>query len=791
MSVKKKKIFEPKIFGLMIGLFIFFVFLLLKLYTSIPQRLELKVFDTFLMLKPEATREIKTAEGRTQIIRTHKISDDILILGIDFKTLSNIGKWPFDRAVHANLINGFTRVTDISQRENSILLDIFFVEPQKDAYNDALLVKSIQDNNRVFLETVLELGEPPLKFKEELYKRQKTLVDTYGEIKNIKGNWEAVMPFYGMQPPLVPYGKAVKGYGHANYIADEDKIFRRQPLIAKLSTLIDVIPVESLTPDYKLNRNYFERLAWVDKEGFEHSVKYPLTNQSIIELKNTLKKMAPPVEEDTDSDGVIDKTYYIVKKYRDEFIPAITLSLALQYMNKSLDDVEVVLGKYIKIKNPQKFNSSTGKWETYKIVKQPAQYKDGEIIKQTEYQELDELKIPIDEQGKMLINFMGPGSDPTGYQTFPVKSYYAYATNIPPSNQDKWRPSRGVANKIILVGAFAKGMAADEKPTPFGLMYGVEVHANALNTILMNNFITPLEDYYNIAILLLFILLICFYSSRMSTPVAFILTLFISLGFFFISNFIVFDIYNTTMDVAFPIVAGLFSFVSIVVYRVMTEEKDKRLIRETFGKYVNPSVVDQILSNPPELGGVDKELTVLFSDIRGFTTLSETMTPQELVNHLNVYLTEMTNIIFELDGTLDKYVGDEIMCFWGAPISQEDHALRACKCAIRQMDALRKLNESWPPEKRLNIGIGINSGIMTVGNMGSPGRMNYTLMGDNVNLGARLEGTNKMYMTNIIISEYTYALVKEHVIVRELDNIRVKGKNKPVLIYELIDIVDE
>jgi adenylate cyclase len=130
------------------------------------------------------------------------------------------------------------------------------------------------------------------------------------------------------------------------------------------------------------------------------------------------------------------------------------------------------------------------------------------------------------------------------------------------------------------------------------------------------------------------------------------------------------------------------------------------------------------------------------------------------------------------------------MCFWGAPVAQADHAILACRCALRQMEKLAELNAAWPPERRIDIGIGLNSGIMTVGNMGSIGRMNYTLMGDNVNLGARLEGTNKQYYTHIIISEYTYGLVKDKVIVRELDNIRVKGKNKPVLIYELIDVID-
>jgi adenylate cyclase len=128
------------------------------------------------------------------------------------------------------------------------------------------------------------------------------------------------------------------------------------------------------------------------------------------------------------------------------------------------------------------------------------------------------------------------------------------------------------------------------------------------------------------------------------------------------------------------------------------------------------------------------------------------------------------------------------MCFWGAPVPERDHALLACKCAVKQIEVLNKMNAGWPPEKRLSIGIGMNTGIMTVGNMGSIGRMNYTLMGDNVNLGARLEGTNKQYFTTIIMSESTYAEVKDKVVARELDNIRVKGKNKPVLIYELIDV---
>ena len=169
--------------------------------------------------------------------------------------------------------------------------------------------------------------------------------------------------------------------------------------------------------------------------------------------------------------------------------------------------------------------------------------------------------------------------------------------------------------------------------------------------------------------------------------------------------------------------------------------------------------------------------------------ITERITPQELVEHLNLYLTLMTEIILKYKGTLDKYVGDEIMCFWGAPVPYEDHALLACKTAIEMMEDLNEFNSKFPDNLKINIGIGLNSGNMTVGNMGSQVRKNYTLMGDNVNLGARLEGTNKIYGTNIIISEFTFKEIKDDFICRELDNIRVKGKKKPVKIFEIIDYI--
>lgn len=788
---KRATIMEARYFGFIIALAVILIFLALDAGTSIFDNLEVRVLDVHFRYKDLFQAE-EVQDGVKVVQQNPNISQDILIVGIDFRTLSRFGRWPFPRYTHGDLLNTFTRIQDQQARERAVFLDIFFNEPADNAVNDAILVDSISQNGRVFLEPLLDEVPPPPEKEADFMRRYQALVSSYGEINNIQGPWEELLPFYGIQPPLKPYAQAAIGYGHANYLKDADEVFRRQPLVAKFSEKIDEFPFRTLTTDTELDRENFERLAWVDKDGGEHPIPYPLTDSILDSLLRDLEENAPVKRVDTNNDGEADDSYFVVHKYRDHFLPAITLALALEYFNKDLEDIEIVLGEHIRIPEPQYFDTQAGAWVPYELQTDSPEFDaDGNITKAAETRVVEEIKIPIDEQGDMLVNFMGPPSfsSPGARQTFPVRSYSGYASNPPGPDPNNWPRTRALDNKIIMVGSFTRGMAADHKPTPYGLMYGVEVHANALNTILMDNFLHHVPFWIDLAILAGLVLMIAFLSSRLSTAWAFVTTLVLILALF-VTTSIVFDREAYIINFTQPALATLFAFLSIVVYREMTESKDKRRIRGMFGTYVSPQVVDQILDNPPELGGVDKDMTVFFSDIRGFTTLSESMSPQELVQVLNKYLTAMTDIVLKYDGTLDKYEGDAIMCFWGAPLPQEDHALRACKCAVEQLVALKELNKEFPEEYQIDIGIGINSGRMTVGNMGSMQRMDYTLIGDNVNLGARLEGTNKQYITRIIISENTYGLVKDHVIVRELDNIRVKGKNKPVLIYELLDIKD-
>jgi adenylate cyclase len=455
----------------------------------------------------------------------------------------------------------------------------------------------------------------------------------------------------------------------------------------------------------------------------------------------------------------INRAMPLVVKWNGWYYPNIDLLVVMQYYGIGSKDLEIKWGKHIKLKNLP-----------------PA--------RMAKPNDSHEIIIPIDNRGFMDINFIGGFGC---YEHYPF-SYFCRDGDMLKENP----PNTSLKDKIVLVAAYAvTGIATDEKQSPYGATFGIEHHAHTLNTILSQNFLYRMTDLQNLFILLAIALLLGLLLPRLSIVWSLVVTgLFLLL--YVIGGYLLFDQLNYIVALATPVIQVGLMFTLIITYRVLTEQREKRYIRQTFSKFVSKTVVDELLKKPEmlKLGGEKKALTVLFSDIRGFTTLSERMTPEQLVDYLNHYLQAMTDIVIKYDGTLDKYVGDEIMAFWGAPIPQQEHAILACKAAIEMMNKLHEMNVQWRQQgmDSLDIGIGINTGEMIVGNVGSSSRMDYTLIGDSVNLGARLEGTNKVYGTHIIVSEFTYEQVKDHVLVRELDLIKVKGKDRPVTIYELLDI---
>jgi adenylate cyclase len=246
---------------------------------------------------------------------------------------------------------------------------------------------------------------------------------------------------------------------------------------------------------------------------------------------------------------------------------------------------------------------------------------------------------------------------------------------------------------------------------------------------------------------------------------------------------------NLILPLASPLLLIVLIFMLHMTYGFFIESRGKRQLANLFGHYIPPELVDEMSESPEEysLDGENREMTVLFSDVRGFTTISEGMDPKQLTQLMNALLTPMTRVIHKNRGTIDKYMGDAIMSFWGAPLADSEHARHALYAAMEMMVELEIMQEEfrqrgWP---EVNIGIGLNTGNMNVGNMGSEFRMAYTVLGDAVNLGSRLEGLTKNYGVNIIVSEFTKSEVAEFLF-RELDLVRVKGKNEPVAIFEPI-----
>jgi adenylate cyclase len=269
-----------------------------------------------------------------------------------------------------------------------------------------------------------------------------------------------------------------------------------------------------------------------------------------------------------------------------------------------------------------------------------------------------------------------------------------------------------------------------------------------------------------------------------------------ALGALFLTGYYYFDRYywfakGIWSYIGMPFIEITALFILITLYKYITEEKERKKVKGAFAHYLSPEVITQVLDNPEQLqlGGVRKELTVFFSDVRGFTTISESLTPEQLCTFMNAYFTPMTDIILKSQGVLDKYIGDAIMAFWGAPIALPQQADIAAEASLNMLYALDKVQADFKAKgfPNIDMGIGLNTGPMSVGNMGSDERFCYTVMGDSVNLGARLEGLTKEYGIKIMISEFTVArLIQKHHLLRDLDDIRVKGKNEPIKVFHLI-----
>lgn len=393
----------------------------------------------------------------------------------------------------------------------------------------------------------------------------------------------------------------------------------------------------------------------------------------------------------------------------------------------------------------------------------------------------DPILLPT-KKDRLLINFFGaPGS----FKTISFADVFENKFTERFSGKEL-----DLKDKIVLIGEMGTALHDEQYvPLSFGqAMSGVEIHANTIQTILSKRFLVNQSDFSRqmtlVAVVILGMLLFLILSVGLS-----VLVFFLGVIAYTITSWVVFE-YGVILNTLYPYLAFFVTLVVAYIYRYFTEARALLKTEHAFGRYVSEDVVKQILENPEhlKLGGDQKTLTVFFSDIADFTSISEKLRPTALVAHLNEYLDRMSQVILNHYGTLDKFVGDAIIAFWGAPIKEPKHAEKACLAALDYMEELEKLQTEWKKAKKVpfEARIGIHTGQMIVGNVGSSKRFDYTVIGDAVNLGARLEGANKHFGTRILISGATYRAAKSKIEVREIDLITVKGKTKPVRIYELM-----
>lgn len=437
------------------------------------------------------------------------------------------------------------------------------------------------------------------------------------------------------------------------------------------------------------------------------------------------------------------------------------------------------------------------------------------------YFELADRQIPRYDKSSMIINYYGPNGtfeyinfsyvlDDKGFKTSD-ELYYETDLNTWDDELTGLLQSGKFKDKIVLIGSTLPE-DGDFHPISFGQgkrkgdnqMWGVEIHANVIQNIIWNDFLIK-ESILNEVIVIFLLSFIAFYSFlyfKMNKHVNFIWAevinlsllsiLFVSLYYLGIYLFVE---QNYIITIISPVVTLIIAYFSTTAYHVIKVRKHSAMVKGMFGQYVSKSLVNELLNNPEKLslGGVKKNITVMFSDIEGFTTISEKMEPEELVVFINKYLSIMTSIVLKHKGTLDKYLGDSLMAFWGAPLDVENKELQSCKAALQMQKKMDELKSGFSSDaaRKVRTRIGINSADVVVGNIGGAERFDYTVMGDGVNLTSRLESANKIYGTTIMISESTYSKVKSEVLVRIIDKIVVKGKTKPITVYELLGLKED
>lgn len=660
--------------------------------------------------------ELKTYDLRYKIrelFPQEKRDFDVVIVGIDEKSLIQLGKWPWNRSVHGELLEKL-KAYDIK----SIGFDVSFSE-----YGPDPMLLQVKENIKSIIGNNYYSGN----LDEDL------AIELLEEINLIKTDED------------YRFAEAIKNLGNVNIgtynVLSKDEAIS-QEVFENTKYLQYRYRVEGIFEE--LNKR-----GRIGEEFFNPFSVYKILPPIDI-LSENASGIAPFEVGYPDPDGVLRGVALVTKEEfsNNSYFPTLYLLTFLSAYNLNIEE-NVILDLHKS--NVRIYND------------------EGEIFK----------TIPTNKNGYQRLFY---------YSNKDSFKYISYVDIL----EDKI-PKEELENKILLVGYTdtAKGLY-DLRSTPLDPnLPGVEIHATAIQNLIDNKFMVRKEILPNMFFIFIFNLtLACFLSLKKLTVQKSNILVVLLITSSVILNYFKF-IKGQWYEMFYPLITYFGNYLLLSIKNYFDEEVEKKYIRGVFSNYISPKLVEELIKKPEmvKLGGEKKELTCLFSDIQGFTSISESMNPEELVELLNEYLSAMSGIIIDNNGTIDKYIGDAIMAIFGAPVQSENSPRDACISALNYQKKLEEIRK----EKNIELyaRIGINTGEMIVGNMGcSVGeikRFDYTVIGDEVNLASRLESINKYYGTYIMISENTYNKVKDEFLVRPLDFVKVKGKNKPVMIFELLE----
>ena len=735
---------------------------------------------------------------------TKKPSEDVVLLAIDEAALIEVGRWPWSR----NVINKITQeLTKYGVK--TLTFDIIFSEKENSAADSAFVKTIAKTPEKLIFGTFSDFGSNVRPYQDFcltqafLYTGGASLakVNPFFSVDDSSNNFEEIE----FNKLFTPIFQSIDSISEKEYLSmyEVDSLgkltqyqlntltfFKRQHVYEYCHSWLGPDDIYDYRYNPALKSIYMKvfsatseddlrvRLASLINTTLRNPIpQYEMWRQNIDDIQNAAVYTASFVAH-PDSDGVI-RNYPLIFRTGNQLGTSYIPSLALQA-----------------------YLAATGYQALFKIEHKKTQKKVSSVEILDVSGEKDRLisTLPTNFEGKLLIDYYGKQNTihyVSAKELLNNSAKMAYTVKTPTNNGlflvEKVSVSKAdfLKNKNVIFGATAVGIY-DIRTTPTDITYpGPEIHATVLSNLLNSQYLA--YDKYEIvnapSMFFVFILitLIIFIKTGIRTS---------SILFFLIAGILYLVQRNNYLQgVAFQssflfLVLLALAFLTIFIYKYFFQSKKSKELKMAFSRYVSKDVVEEILKNEGaiELRGKKYFMSVFFSDIRGFTSFSEKMDPVELSELLNKYFTPMSEVITRHQGTIDKYIGDAIMAMFGAPINYKDHALQACNAALGCIAQLEKLNSefalrNWP---NIKIGIGINSGFMNAGNIGSETIQNYTVIGDSVNLAARLESLTKEYGVQIIISQYTYEIVKEHFNCDELGKVSVKGKLEPVIIYELL-----